>query len=77
MTRRRSRTALALVVLLACATGCVSPFEPHAQDVRNAFGRQAESAHRKWDRYVLGLDWDDPRIEWVDPSYATGPMHDH
>ena len=68
------RTAVALA-LLAFTTGCLSPFSDHGQDVRNAWARKGHNAHRRWDKYVLDLDWDDPRIEWVDESYATGPMH--
>jgi hypothetical protein len=69
---RRSAVALAL---LAFTTGCLSPFSPHGQDVLNAWERAGNNAHRRYDKYVLGLDWDDPTIEWVDESYATGPMH--
>ena len=46
-----------------------------AKDVHAAWAKKARNAHRKWDRYVLGLDWDDPYHEWHDESYATGPMH--
>ena len=69
---RRSAIALAL---LAFTTGCLSPFSGHGEDVLNAWERAGNNAHRRYDKYVLGLDWDDPTIEWVDESYATGPMH--
>ena len=72
MTRRPALLALAAFAALTLAA-CASPFSEHADDVYEAWGRQARSAHRKWDRYVLGLDWDDPYHVWHDESYATGP----
>ena len=72
MTRRPVLAALAAVAALALAA-CASPFSEHAEDVHDAWAKKARSAHRKWDRYVLGLDWDDPYHEWHDESYATGP----
>ena len=78
MNRPASRrlASLALAALLAATLGgCVSPFSDHASDVHDAFAKKARDAHRKWDRYVLGLDWDDPNHDWHDESYATGPMH--
>jgi hypothetical protein len=80
MTRKtaRSLSALAIAALLsATLSGCMSPFSKHAEDVTDAWGHQAREAHRKWDRYVLGLDWDDPYHEWHDSSFASGPMHQH
>jgi hypothetical protein len=74
MTRRSALTVLALVGALTLSA-CASPFSEHAEDVHQAWSRKARSAHRKWDRYVLGLDWDDPYHEWHDESYASGPMH--
>ncbi|MGQ0552019.1 MAG: hypothetical protein ACT4PU_02230 [Planctomycetota bacterium] len=74
--RRAALTALlGLSVLLP--VGCMSPFSDHASDVHQAWGRKATDAHRKWDRYVLGLDWDDPYHDWHDESFASGPMHGH
>jgi hypothetical protein len=75
MTLNRRRSALALCIALAITTSCVSPFSDHGADVREAWARKAHNAHRRWDRYVLDLDWDDPRFDWEDESYATGPMH--
>ncbi len=77
MTRNARRLALPVFALLIATalTGCVSPFSDHSEDVQDAWARQARNAHRKWDRYVLGLDWDDPYHEWHDESYAQGPMH--
>jgi hypothetical protein len=72
---RRSATLALLALLCAPLGGCVTPFSDHAKDVTDAWGDKARNAHRKWDRYVLGLDWDDPNHEWHDESYATGPMH--
>ncbi len=75
-TPSRRLAPLALALLLAAALGaCASPFSDHADDVHEAWAKKANDAHRKWDRYVLGLDWDDPNHEWHDESYATGPMH--
>ena len=74
MTRK---TLLAVLITLTATTACVTPFSSHGKDVRDAMGRQANNAHRRWDKYVLGLDWDDPTIEWHDPSYATGTLHRH
>lgn len=73
-SRRLASVAL-VAILAACLGACVSPFSTHADDVHDAWGRKARDAHRKWDRYVLGLDWDDPYHEWHDESYASGPMH--
>ena len=75
MTRTMVRRCALALALLVTATGCLSPFSDHGQDVRNAWAKQGHNAHRRWDKYVLGLDWDDPTIEWEDESYATGPMH--
>lgn len=73
---RRSFRSIALLALVALFTaGCVSPFSDHGQDHRDVIARQGSEAHRKWDRYFLGLDWDDPYHDWHDDSYATGPMH--
>ena len=75
MTRRPVLAALAAVTALTLAA-CASPFSEHAKDVQDAFARDFHSMHRKFDRYVLRLDWDDPYHEWHDESYATGPtMH--
>ena len=78
MTRpstRRIATLALLALLVSPLGGCVTPFSDHAEDVTDAWAEKARNAHRKWDRYVLGLDWDDPNHEWHDESYATGPMH--
>ena len=77
MTRSKSRrfATLALVVLMGSALGaCTSPFSEHSEDIKEAWASKARDAHRKWDRYVMGLDWDDPYHTWHDESYATGPM---
>ena len=80
MTRSTSRRcaafALALVVF-APLGGCVSPFTPHAEDVTDAFAVKMHDMHRKYDRYILGLDWDDPYHQWHDESYASGSIHSH
>ena len=76
MTRRRL-SALLLIMLLTSLSACVSPFHDHAEDVKEVFSKDARSAHRKWDRYFLNFDWDDPYHEWHDPSFASGPMHRH
>jgi hypothetical protein len=80
MTRPKSRRvatyALALLVF-APLGGCVSPFSPHADDVTDAFAVKFRDMHRKYDRYILGLDWDDPYHQWHDESYATGSIHSH
>ena len=78
MTRSSIRrfASLALVALaVSPLAGCASPFSEHAKDVEEAWGRKWDSAHRKYDRYILGLDWDDPTHQWHDESYATGTMH--
>ena len=72
--RRLSLIALAFAASL---TACVSPFSDHAQDVRSKWERDAEEMHRKWDRYFMNLDWDDPWHDWEDESFARGPMHRH
>ena len=74
MTRK---ICCALLLVLTVTTGCVTPFSDHGKDHRAAMMRKFDNAHRRWDKYVLGLDWDDPTIEWHDPSYATGTMHRH
>jgi hypothetical protein len=77
MTRPTSRrfAHLAFAVLIASALGgCTSPFSEHSEDVKDVWAAKARDAHRKWDRYVMGLDWDDPNHVWHDESYATGPM---
>lgn len=74
MTRK---TLLAALLLVVVSTGCVTPFSDHGKDIRSAWAKKANSAHRRWDKYVLGLDWDDPTHEWHDPSYASGTMHRH
>ena len=77
MTRTTSRrfASFALAALVAASLGgCASPFSTHAEDVKDAFAAKAHNAHRKWDRYVLGLDWDDPYHQWHDESYATGSI---
>jgi hypothetical protein len=76
MTRKSVRSIVAVAVL-ALLPACASPFSDHGQDVRNAWENKLHNAHRRWDKYVLGLDWDDPYIDWVDESYATGPAHHH
>lgn len=73
MTRKSVWCVLALALLALPA--CVSPFTEHAADVRSAWEAKLHSAHRRWDKYVLGLDWDDPYHEWHDARYASGPMH--
>ena len=75
MTRNTIRATLVLFACLTLSTACVSPFSEHAVDVREAWVRKANNFHRKWDRYFLGLDWDDPYHQWHDPQYAAGPMH--
>ena len=78
MTRLLPRLLPSLALVALCAlplSGCASPFSDHADDVKDAWAAKARDAHRKWDRYVLGLDWDDPNHEWHDDSYAAGPMH--
>ena len=78
MTRSSSRrfASFALAALMAASLGgCVSPFSEHAEDVKDAFSAQARNAHRKYDRYFLNLDWDDPYHQWHDESYATGSIH--
>ncbi len=72
---RRLVTAVLLMAAFAPLSSCVSPFEPHGQDVWDAWSADAREAHRKWDRYFMGLDWDDPYHEWHDESYASGPLH--
>ena len=72
---RKTLRSLALATLgLTLATACASPFSDHAADVRSAWSKKIERAHRRWDRHVYGLDWDDPTHEWHDESYARGPM---
>ena len=75
MTSKLFRRSALAFALLAFTTGCLSPFSDHGQDVRNAWAKKGHEAHRRWDKYVLGLDRDDPTIDWEDESYATGPMH--
>ncbi|MCB9899159.1 MAG: hypothetical protein H6825_14235 [Planctomycetes bacterium] len=75
MTAKTLRSSLVLALGMVLLGGCVTPFSDHAADVRNAWAKRANEAHRRWDRYVYDLDWDDPTIDWVDESYATGPMH--
>jgi len=70
---RLSRLACCSLAALALA-GCVSPFSAHAEDVKAAWARKARDAHRKYDKYILGLDWDDPYHQWHDESYASGPL---
>ncbi len=66
---------VALVIALCVALGaCVSPFSTHAEDHWDKFSKDAEQVHRKWDRYFLNLDWDDPYHDWHDESFARGPM---
>ena len=83
MTRTENRPVTRLAAFALCAVaaftlaGCASPFSTHAEDVQEAWARKANEAHRKYDRYILGLDWDDPYHDWHDESYATGPMHQH
>lgn len=72
--RKRSSLVLALAGLVF-VTGCVTPFSDHAADIRKAWAKRANEAHRRWDKYVHDLDWDDPTHEWEDERYATGPMH--
>lgn len=75
MARKTLLRSLALAVLgLTVVTGCASPFSDHAADVRDAMEVKIERAHRRFDRYFYGLDWDDPTHEWHDESYARGPM---
>jgi hypothetical protein len=78
MTRTSSRrfASFALAALVAASLGgCVSPFSEHAEDVKDSFARSFNNAHRKYDRYFLNLDWDDPYHQWHDESYATGTQH--
>ena len=71
-----SMSAMAASRAVASAlTGCASPFGDHADDVKDAWSAKARDAHRKYDRYILGLDWDDPNHDWHDDSYASQPMH--
>ena len=74
---RRRLSALLIVALLTSLSACISPFHDHADDHMDVFSRDAREAHRKWDRYFLNLDWDDPYHDWPDESFATGPMHRH
>lgn len=76
MARKTLRSfALATLGLsILTLTGCLSPFSDHAADVRDAWEKKIERAHRRWDRHFNGLDWDDPTHEWHDESFARGPM---
>ena len=75
-TSSRRLASLALLALICAPLGaCVTPFSTHAEDVMEAWSNKAHEAHRKYDRYILGFDWDDPYHEWHDDSYATGPSH--
>lgn len=74
MSRNVLRVVLVSLACLTLFTGCLLPFSDHSDDVLEAWGRKGRNFHRKWDRYFLGLDWDDPYHEWHDPSYASGPM---
>ena len=76
VVRKLSSLLLALAVF-ATLGGCISPFSAHAEDHWDEISDDAREAHRKWDRYFLGLDWDDPYHDWHDESYASGPMHHH
>jgi hypothetical protein len=72
---RNTLRSIALATLgLALVSACASPFTDHGADVRDAWGKKIERAHRRWDRHFNGLDWDDPSHEWHDESYARGPM---
>lgn len=78
MKRDALRRLVGLFLLALCfapLTACVSPFSEHSKDHQAVFQRDWNEAHRKYDRYFLNLDWDDPYHDWVDESYATGPMH--
>ena len=74
MSRRTLRGCAAALLGLTLLTACESPFSAHGDDVRNAYARKLHRAHRRWDRYFNGLDWDDPTVEWQDEKYARGPM---
>lgn len=74
LTRRKLRGITLALLGLTLVTGCESPFSAHGDDVRAAYAKKLHSAHRRWDRYFNGLDWDDPSVEWHDESYARGPM---
>ena len=77
-TPSRRLASLALLALVCAPLGaCVTPFSDHAKDVHEAWADDMREMHRKYDRYVLGLDWDDPNHDWHDESYATGPGHHH
>lgn len=76
MRRIRKAWLVALAVVITLP-GCLSPFSDHAKDHHDAFARDAREAHRKYDRYFLNLDWDDPYHDWHDESFASGPGHRH
>jgi hypothetical protein len=77
MIRKTLRTLPALALLSLLLGGCASPFSEHSYDVTDSWARDFNEMHRKWDRHVLGLDWDDPYHEWHDSKHASGPMHQH
>jgi len=76
MTRRpRLLPTLALLVVTVLP-GCVLPLgsgEDHWRDYGSVIAREYRDGHRKFDRYFMNLDWDDPYFEWHDDSYATMP----
>lgn len=71
MSHQTLRNFAIALLGLTLVTGC---FSDHASDVRSAWNKKIVRAHRRWDRYFNGLDWDDPTHEWSDESYARGPM---
>lgn len=74
---RSRRLALATIATLIALPGCVSPFHEHGADTRDVIARDVHDSHRKWDRYFLNFDWDDPYHDWHDESFASGPGHRH
>lgn len=77
MPRKTLRSLLILCACLTLVTGCLTPFSAHGDDVSASWGRQLENFHRRWDRYINNLDWDDPSIDWKDESYARSSMRLH
>jgi len=71
MIRKTTRFALLALACVTLTPACVSPFSDHAKDVRARWSERAHNAHRRYDKYVLDLDWDDPYRDWHDESYAS------
>ena len=74
MIRRRLSTLIVLLLAVSL-TGCILPFTEHSKDVTAKWGKDLDAMHRKWDRYFLNLDWNDPWMDWHDESFASGPMN--